>query len=245
MTLKIELTNHGTLKSCFESISRIVDEITLVADSDGLHLSTLDKSHIIFITLDLKKTFFDMYQCDVPEKIAIDCTEFHKVLKKSKSSDILELSLDEGYFNVILKGDATRKFSIPLIDLHYEHAVPPTLELPYTIKIPSGLLKEYIDDMDMYSEKLTFTLDEDYFIVSTEGQKGNAEIKYLHGENVRSVVRSSFAVDKLQNILKANKFSEECEVNIGEDMPLQLVMNLVTNDGKLEYLLAPRLNESE
>ena len=62
MTLKIELTNHGTLKSCFESISRIVDEITLVADSDGLHLSTLDKSHIIFITLDYMLIQIHRYQ---------------------------------------------------------------------------------------------------------------------------------------------------------------------------------------
>ena len=67
MTFKIELTNHRILKSAFESIEKIVDEITLVADSDGLHLNTLDKSHITFITLDLDKTFFDEYQCDVPE----------------------------------------------------------------------------------------------------------------------------------------------------------------------------------
>ena len=247
MTFKIELINHGAvsiLKSAFESIEKIVDEITLVADSDGLHLNTLDKSHITFITLDLDKTFFDEYQCDVPEKIAIDCTKFFKILKKAKNTDILELNIGDNSLIITLKGDATRKFQLKFIDLTYENSVPPTLELPYSIKIPSNLLKEYVNDMDMYSEVLTFTLDEDYFIISTEGQNGNAEIKYLHGENVNDVVRSNFSIEKLQDILKANKFTEEC-ILIGDDMPLQLVMNLVTGDGKLEYLLAPRLNESE
>ena len=90
-----------------------------------------------------------------------------------------------------------------------------------------------------------FALDEDYFIISSEGQNGNAEIKYLQGENVDRIVQSNFSIEKLQDILKANKFTEECILNIGDDVPLQLVMNLVTGDGKLGYLLAPRLNESE
>ena len=46
---------------------------------------------------------------------------------------------------------------------------------------------------------------------------------------------------KLQEIMKAHKFSKECSVEVGDDMPLHVIFTLPTNDGKLEYLLAPRL----
>ena len=82
MTFKIELTNHKTIKNAFESIEKIVDEITLTADKEGIHLRSLDKSHITFIMMELNYKLFDQYQCDEPTKIQIDCTEFMKILKK-------------------------------------------------------------------------------------------------------------------------------------------------------------------
>ena len=51
MTFKIELINHKVIKNAFESISKIVNEITLTADKEGIHLRSLDKSHITFITI--------------------------------------------------------------------------------------------------------------------------------------------------------------------------------------------------
>ena len=243
MTFKLELTDNGIIKNSFESISRIVDEITLTPDSEGLHLRALDRSHITFVTLDLDKTVFDEYQCDTPEQIAIDCKEFMDILKKMKTTDILRLSVDEGSLIITFEGDATRKFKIRFIDMEYDNPVPPKLDLPCKINIPSNLLKDYINDMEIFSDKLTFMIDENYFFIKGEGQSGDAEIKYLHGENILQVVESSFSVPKLKDILKASKFTNSCYVSLGDTMPLIITFELPTNDGRLEYLLAPRVEQ--
>ena len=243
MTFKIELINHKTLKNAFESIEKIVDEITLTADKEGIHLRSLDKSHITFIMMELNYKLFDEYQCDEPTKIQIDCTEFTKIIKKCKTSDILELTVDENNLIIIMKGDATRKFKLRQIDMEYDNPQPPMIEHPCNITIQSDLLKDYINDMSIYSEVVQFSVDEDYLIISTEGQKGEAEIKYIHGENIKEYVKSSFAIDKLQDMLKSSKFAKNTILYIGEDMPLKLIMELETGDGDLGYLLAPRLSE--
>lgn len=242
--MKLEITNHGILKSCFDSISSIVDEITMTADEEGIHLRSLDKSHITFITLELKKSLFDTYECEKPEKIAVDCAEFYKILKKCKNNETLEINIHDG-LNVIMKGDATRKFKISLIDLDYDNPVPPQLNIPVTIDIPSDLLRNYISDLSDFDEKLTFTVDENYFRILVDGQMGSGEVEYIHGENIREVVRSHFSIAKLLDMLKASKFSNQCRLGIGDDMPLIMRLDLVTGDGHLEYLLAPRLNEAE
>ena len=242
---KIQTNNNNTLKSAFESISSIVDEITLVADKKGIHLRALDRSHITFIILDLEKEFFDEYQCDTPEKINIDCEDFNKILKKCKTTDTLELELEEGHLIIRFKGDAERTFKLTLIDLAYENSQPPHIELPCQINIPSSLLKDYINDMEMFSEKLTFTIDENYFKITTDGQKGDACIDYLHGENILEVVRSCYSIPKLKEIFKANKFSKTCEIGLGDDNPLKVSFKLATGDGELSYLLAPRLETED
>ena len=241
--LKLELTNHNILKSAFESISTIVDEIVIIADKDALHLRALSKEHITFITMELQKTLFDSYQCDTPEKMFLDAEDFYKMLKKAKNNDILEITADENEITITLKGDATRKFKLQYIDFSYDNPQPPLIDIPYHINIPSGLLKDYINDMTDFDDKLIFTVDHDYFRIIAEGQKGNAEIEYIHGENIRETVTSHFSIPKLQEILKANKFSKTCTLNIGNDMPLIIKYDLITGDGYLEYLLAPRLSE--
>ena len=239
----LELSDNTIFKNIFDSVSSIVDEITLIADSEGLYLRALDKAHITFITMELKKTLFDEYQCDVPEKIAIDCDDFYKLLKKCGKDDILKLSIDESNLIIIFDGDARRKFKLPFIDMEYDNPVPPKIDLPCKITIPSTLLKTYVDDMEFFSDKLDFIIDENYFKVGAVGQKGDGEIEYLHGENILEVVKSSYSIPKLKEILKAHKFSKECNVYLGEDMPLKINFTLITGDGSLEYLLAPRLEE--
>lgn len=245
MTFHVETVNYKIIKEAFESITRIVDEIVLTCDSEGIHLRSLDRSHITFITLELNKTLFDSYQCDTPEKIFLDAGEFMKILKKIKPKDTLLLDIDESSLLLTMNGDATRKFKIQFIDMEYDNPVPPQMNIPNNVRLPSSLLKEYVDNMADFSERLTFRLDQDYFKIFSSGQMGDAEIDYLHGENIREVVQSHFSVPKLQDILKASKFSEECELSIGEDMPLVLRMELITGDGYIEFLLAPRLEEDE
>lgn len=241
---QLVLTDNSIFKSAFDSISSIVDEITLTADSEALHLRCLDRSHITFIIMDLEKTVFDEYECDTPEKIAIDCDDFNKLLKKCKTNEILKLETNDNNLIMTFEGDGKRKFKLPFIDLEYDNPVPPQMSIPCKISIPSSQLKTYISDMEFFSDKLTFMIDENYFKVSADGQKGDGEIEYLHGENILEVVKSMYSIPKLQEIMKAEKFSKECSLEVGEDMPLRISFTLPTDDGKLEYLLAPRLEEN-
>ena len=107
---KAELSDSSILKTSFDAISSIVDEVQIQTDSEGMRLDALDRSHITFVHLELKASLFDEYICDVPEKINIDTDEFMRVLKRAKSQDRVLMSLDEGNFIITFEGDATRTF---------------------------------------------------------------------------------------------------------------------------------------
>ena len=245
MVFKIVLNDNNAFKQAFEAISVIVDEVICIVDSEGFRVSALDRSHIAFVNLDLKPNAFDEFDSETPEKIAIDTSEFMKVLKRIKKTDILELSLDDGNLIIGFKGDVDREFKIRLIDVEYEQPQPPAIEYSSSVEVPSNLVKDCITDMDLFSDKLDFMFDEDYFRVRTNGEFGDADVKYIHGEDIHEVVRATYSIPKLQEIFKASKFSEYVRICIGNDMPLTADFNLVTGDGKLSFILAPRIEQSD
>ena len=191
--------------------------------------------------MDLKHDLFDEYTCDSPEKICIDATEFLKVLKKCKTTDILRLSVDEGNLIIVFDGDATRKFKIRLIDEEYETPEPPIITHPVNLTIPSDLLRDSLNDMALFSDKLIFTVDQDYLKITANGTYGDGEIKYIHGEQVTESYQTMFSIEKLKDIMKASKFSKQCTLSIGDNLPLKLNFELITGTGELKYLLAPRI----
>lgn len=242
---KAELSDPNILKTSFDAISSIVDEVQIQTDSEGLRLDALDRSHITFVHLELKSSLFDEYVCDEPEKINVDTEELMKVLKRSKGDDRVYMSLDEGNFIITFEGEAKRRFKIRLIDIEYEAPSPPKLEYPTEFEVPFSLLKDSIQDIDIFSDKIAMSVDGDRFAASAEGEFGDANIEYLHGENIDTSARSVFSLEKIKEMLKADKFSDVASISLGDDMPLNLKLRMVSDEGELSFLLAPRIEAED
>ena len=242
---KAVLSDSNILKTSFDAISSIVDEVQMQADTEGLKLDALDRSHITFVHLELKSGVFDMYSCDEPLKINVDTEELMKVLKRGKSDDMLELAVDESNLIINFEGEARRTFKIHLIDIEYEPPTPPQLEYPTEFEIPFSLLKNSIQDIDIVSDKISLIVDEDKFIASAEGEFGDATIEYLHGEKIEDNAKSVFSLEKIKEMLKADKFSEAVVLRLGNDMPLNLSLKMASDEGELSFLLAPRIESEE
>jgi proliferating cell nuclear antigen len=242
---KAILSDSNILKTSFDAISSIVDEVQMQADEEGLRLDALDRSHITFVHLELKKNVFDEYQCKEPLKINVDTEELMKVLKRAKSEDMVELSTDEGNLIITFEGEARRTFKIRLIDIEYEAPSPPQLDYPTEFEIPFSLLKDSIQDIGIVSDKIALQVDEDKFKASAEGDFGDAQIEYLHGEKIAENAKSVFSLEKVKEMMKADKFSETAQIKLGNDMPLNLYLRMASDEGELSFLLAPRIESEE
>ena len=245
--MQLTLGDSGIIKTCFEAVGDIVDEVQILVESKELRLAALDRSHITFITLKLKNGLFDEYQLDEPLKLNVDTEELLKVLKRSKSDDIVTFKADEGNLIVIFEnGDTKRTFKIRLIDIDYEPPSPPDLEWPIEVKdIPFALFKQGIQDAEVVSDKVCLGVDSEYFKMSAEGEFGDNDMQYLHGLKIDGTVKSIYSLEKIKSMLKADKFSPEIQLKLGNDMPLHLSLILDSGDGILSFLLAPRIESEE
>lgn len=243
--MKFEISNNKIIRDSLETVCIIIDELCFEADSDGLRLRALDKSHISFIDMEWKSILFDTYQCSEPCSFTVDASELLKIIKRIKTDDVLSAGLDEG--NLILKynGDSVRTFKLRLIDVEYETPTPPTVNYPVTLSIPTDVFNDAITDAELYGEKISLSCDNDYFITSADGEFGVNHNRYLHGENIGDYVKSTYSIPKIKEMLKAKGLSHEVRLGLGDDLPLTLEYHSPTNDYKLGFLLAPRIETDE
>ena len=240
---KLVLSNPGIFKTSFDAISSIVDEVQIEVDSDGLRLNAIDRSHITYVHLELKESLFDIFECDKPIKLNLDTEELMKVLKRSKSDDVMELTVDAGSLILTFEGAVKKTFKVKLIDLEYDTPTPPEIEYPVTISVPISTLKETIQDIEIVADRVSFTIDEDNLTLEAVGDFADAKVEYLHGEKVTETVKAIFAIENTKEMLKAEKFADNTYISLGNDMPLTLTLELLNDEGKLTFLLAPRIEE--
>ena len=243
-----KLDDNTIIKSAFNSITNIVDEVQIQLDQEGLRLNALDKSHITFIHLELEKTVFDEYECTTPTSINIDTLEFNKVLSRCKTSDELTLTCDDDNLIIIFKNNnTTRTFKIKLIDLEYEQPPLPDLTPTFTCELSTKTFKDNINDIELFSEKLRIkhTTDDDYLYINGGGDFGETSSKYLIETSVNGECDSVFNIDKIKDFLKSEKFSNTIHLKSGIDLPLILEYELTTGDGLLNFLLAPRIEQED
>ena len=239
--MKFELSNPSVLKTVIESLSVITDECGITVDRDQVRINALSKDHTTFMMVKLKKYLFDEYECPVDERIIVDVNELHKIMKRCKNTDLVYCSVNESNLNLTFKGDSARSFNTRLIDNDYESPQPPFIDYPCELTIPTSVLNDSLGDLKIFSDVLNIAVDNDYVLFKGDGQYGEGLIKYLHGEHIQNYFKSQYSIEKLTGIMKAKNFSESVTVGLGDDLPLKLTFELVTGDGKIEFLLAPRI----
>jgi proliferating cell nuclear antigen len=239
--MKFELSNPSILKTVIESLSVIVDECGIRFTQDQVNINALSKDHTTFLTVTLDKYLFDEYAADDGELIIVDMVELSKIMKRCKNTDHIVCTIDESNLHLTFQGDSSRTFTIRLIDNDYESPMPPIIDYPVNLDIPTKVFNDTLGDLKIFTDVIQVSVDNDYIIFKGDGQSGDGFIKYLHGEHIQNYYKSQYSITKLSEIMKAKDFSETITIGLGDDLPLNLTFKLVTGDGKLEFLLAPRI----
>lgn len=82
-----------------------------------------------------------------------------------------------------------------------------------------------------------------YIILKLEERLFDVYVEYIHDEKIADNVKSLFVIKYLKEMLKAEKFSNNGIVCLGDDMPLSLIYSLPHDEGELTFILAPRIEE--
>jgi hypothetical protein len=63
--------------------------------------------------------------------------------------------------------------------------------------------------------------------------------------NTMKITSEQATLEKIKEMLKADKFSDTIVLKLGNDMPLNLSLKMISDEGELSFLLAPRIESEE
>ena len=245
MVLHLRMVEAKTWKNMLSSLSALVDEVSILADEDGLKVKAMDPSHVSMADFEWSREAFDEYEVDKPTTVGLNIREALKLLRRI-SGESLELTFDEstGRLEMKLVGRYTRRFSIPTLQLTGEEIPPLRIEFDVVAKITSSCLQRTVADAVAVSDILKFRATEDFFIMEASGELGSVAVELdreseaLLELQVKQPSEANYSLTFLGDIVKsASNLAGTVSVEFSTDKPLKLNFDIL--QGRLIYYIAP------
>ena len=237
--LNCTLNEVDSFKSVFKKIDEVILEVVLDVDSEGISFGALDKSHSLFMNVDMDMDYFTEFRISEPLHIALDSTELNKVLNRLKSKQEVSITAtDDSFVLSACNNDNVKDYELKLVNTDNEIMTPPQLEYESEFMYTFAKLKETIKDCELYDMKAQFSVDNEVFSVSADGTMG----KFRSTDTVEALdtMGSNFSIDKINHILQCDKVSKGCIIKLSENMPLEII---IEGTGIIvKYMLAPLMN---
>lgn len=239
--MRMMINEVDVFKSAFRNVALLADSVDFVFDeNEGLGISMLDHSHIVYYSCRFLPTFFTDYEYVGQDTYTLDATELNKVLKKCRG-DGLEMIFDEEC--TIRNGSKT--FTLGLLDVDDNRTpIPPSISYTYRIEVPMNFLKESIKDCEMYGHFISFGTSDYTFKLFSDGMMGKYSNEYTSSKELMAT-ESKYNTEKISMIMGADKVSDLITIMGGNDMPLMLEITNPAEDVIVKGLVAPVIGEVE
>ena len=241
--MRIVCSDINIFKSSFEAISKIVNEIQMEIDSDGLRVNAIDPSHTTFVNLDIKEIEFDIFECEKPRSIFFNTDEFLKYLKRINKDSLLEIKVDENYLIIHSEGSTNKTFKLKLMENDYTVPSLPQIDYEMEFEISTKLFKEICNDIVEFSPRMKISNDGNFIRFIAFGDFTDAEIEYIYQNKVTEKYSAVYDMNKIKDMMKADKFATKTYIHYGNDMPVLIEMKSENENQCLNFILAPRIEE--
>lgn len=239
-----------TWQALIGAISALVDEANFEVSPKGMTLRAMDPSRIAMVDFELPKSAFSNFECDEETRIGINLDEMDKIVKRAGAGNALTLGVDQeqNQLLITLEGRTRRSFSISLIDLGVERPPSLNVEFDVNVKITADTLKEIIQDADIISDFIAIDAKPDSLTISARGDTGNLNINISKNDEalldykVKQPAKSLYALEYLNDMMKAAAASDTVQLEFGKGTPIKLMFS-VSSGGHITYFLAPRVED--
>jgi proliferating cell nuclear antigen len=246
---RMKISDAKTFKNVLTAISAIVDEATFNIGPDGIKLRAMDPSRVAMVDFEMKKTSFDEYEAAGESKVCINLSELLKLLKRAGKDDVVEISLDEESrrFMITMRGRYTRTFNMPTLEVGEEEVPEPRITFNVKATLTTSDLQDVLKDAALVSDNVRIEADEDNLVMVAKGDIAGAKIEIKKGSDAlismeaKEPSKATFSLSYLSEIVDAaSGTSDIVTLEFSTDMPIRLDFRQ-RYDGKLSYLLAPRI----
>jgi proliferating cell nuclear antigen len=243
--MKLTLAEPTLLKESISIISELVNEARFKVTPDAIELVAMDPANVAMVVFKLLSSSFTEYDIKKETELSINLSNLKQILRRASAKDMLTLEMDsDNRLKITLKGNTTRTFNLPIIELEEKDQKVPDLKFPVTIKTASSVLNEAIADVDVVGESVAFISEPKLFTMQAEGDLNQAKIDIKEDEVTKVTctekVKAKYSIEYLKKMINGAKLSDEVTLQFNKDYPLKIEYKSV-DKVMLSFILAPRV----
>lgn len=232
------------------ALQAMVDEARFNLSTAGISVKAVDPANVAMVSMVLEKAAFEDYTA-TDGVLGIDLTKLSSFIEMADSEDVVELELDEAAHKLKINVRGLT-YTMSLLDPESMRKEPklPILNLPVEISISGTDFKYGMKAADKVADYVNFGVDEKgtKFYLSAAGDTDDViyEVPYDRLKIVRaSEAKSLFAIEYLIKIQKLAEKTGELTIVLGKDYPVKIGFPISEGAGKIEYMIAPRVENED
>ena len=244
--MKFKTIQASALKSAFEVLKDILNDVNVYFTSSGVQILTLDTARVALVDMFLDAKNFEEYYCEADMVAGINVTNMFRLLKFISNNDTLTFEiksrecLDIRIENVTKKSDT--RFQLKLLDINEDQIEVPDIVMAVTTTMPSIDFQRICRDMNSLASDLEITRNETQFIIKCEGDFANQEtvIECSNDGDFEGELSGKYSLKYLNLFTKATGMCASVQIMQEEGNRFLVLKYNVANLGELKFYLATK-----
>lgn len=248
--MKFKTIQASALKSAFEVLKDILNDVNVYFTPKGVQILTLDTARVALVDMFLDADNFEEYFCEADMVAGINVTNMFKLLKFISNNDTLTIEIKTREFldirieNVTKKSDT--RFQLKLLDINEDRIEVPDIVMAVVTTMPSIDFQRICRDMNSLATDLEITRNERHFIIQCQGDFANQETVIEcsdDGSSFDGEFKGKYSLKYLNLFTKATGMCASVQIMQEEENRFLVLKYNVANLGELKFYLATKSSD--
>jgi proliferating cell nuclear antigen len=240
--MMLKTVQGASIKSVFEVLKDLLNDVNFVFDSSGLHMATLDAAHVTFIQLKMAAENFEDYQCAQRLTAGLNMSNTFKLLKIIGNNDTLCMSSDSrDTLKLRIENDQKKSktmFDLKLLDINEESFDMADLKFDVNTIVNSAILQRTIRDMSNFASDVEIERSGRVLRLTCKGDFVDQCTELECADDFAGRICFTYSLKYINTFVKATNVSANVTINQNESGAIMFKYS-VANLGELDFYLAP------
>ena len=177
--MKLATVQASAIKSTFEVLKDILNDVNIYFKKDGVYIVTLDTARTSLVDMYLSSDNFEEYNCENDIVAGINVSNTFKLLKSITNNDVLVINIEcKEFMNIEIHSESKKActtFSLKLLDINESQIEVPQMNMTTITPMLSADFQRICRDMYNIGNDIEITRDGKNLKLLCEGDFANQE----------------------------------------------------------------------
>lgn len=244
--MKLATIQASAIKSTFEVLKDILNDVNIYFKPDGMYIVTLDTARTSLVDMFLSADNFEEYMCERDIIAGINVSNTFKLLKSITNNDVLVIKIDSKEFmNIEIHSEAKKtctKFALKLLDINENQIEVPSVNMTTITPMASCDFQRICRDMYNIGNNIEITREGNNLKLFCMGDFANQETDIQCTEESPKI-SGEYSLRYMNIFTKATSMCSTVQIMQEEHNRFLILKYNVANLGDLKFYLATKVPE--